>query len=109
MDSSGLTDKGSWYLMSVNVLDIQTGIRTKFIADTWLALDRGEYEDDITLHAIDEEDAPEAAYLFKSGMNRKVDGRSCLVVSLRQTRKIEVHQSAKSLRVHGRYHVNHVR
>lgn len=43
-DSSGLGDKGSWYLMSVKVTDIQTGKRKKFICDRWLALDRGTYE-----------------------------------------------------------------
>ena len=43
-DSTGLGDMGAWYLLSFTVLDLQTGVSTKFIADRWLAIDRGDFE-----------------------------------------------------------------
>ena len=43
-DSTGLGEMGSWYLLSITINDIQTGQSTRFIADEWLALDRGTYE-----------------------------------------------------------------
>ena len=43
-DNTGLGDMGAWYLMNVTVLDIQTGEKKRFIADQWLAIDRGTYE-----------------------------------------------------------------
>ena len=43
-DSTGLADAGSWYLLGVSVLDLQTGEKTRFIADQWLALDRHPFE-----------------------------------------------------------------
>jgi hypothetical protein len=43
-DSTGLGDAGAWYLMSITVTDIQTGEKFRFIADQWLAVDRGTYE-----------------------------------------------------------------
>lgn len=43
-DNTGLADNGAWYLLSVSVFDIQTGETTRFIADQWLAIDRGTYE-----------------------------------------------------------------
>ena len=43
-DSSGLADLGAWYLFSITITDVQTGEKYRFIADQWLALDRGTYE-----------------------------------------------------------------
>ena len=71
-DNSGLSDSGAWYLMSVVVYDVQTGITTRFHADQWLAIDRGDYEDDITLHAVDKDEEADAYYIMKSGGNRKL-------------------------------------
>ena len=71
-DSSGLADEGSWYLLSISFMDVQTGETTRFIADQWLAVDRGDFEDDINLHAIDENDEKDPYYLLKSGGNRNL-------------------------------------
>ncbi len=43
-DSSGLGEMSAWYVMSIQVLDIQTGVYTMFMADQWLAIDRGTFE-----------------------------------------------------------------
>ena len=43
-DSSGLGEMSAWYVMSIQVLDIQTGQYTMFMADQWLAVDRGTFE-----------------------------------------------------------------
>ena len=54
------------YLLSVLVHDVQTGIVTRFVANQWLAIDRGTYEDDITIHASAEDDELEQNYRLKS-------------------------------------------
>ena len=41
----------AWYLLSVLVHDVQTGEVTRFVADQWLSVDRGTFEDDITIAA----------------------------------------------------------
>ncbi len=43
-DNIGLSDFGAWYLLSVTILDVQTGVKTKFIADQWLAMESHPYE-----------------------------------------------------------------
>ena len=43
-DSTGLAEAGSWYLLGVSVLDMQTGEKTRFVADQWLAVDRHPFE-----------------------------------------------------------------
>lgn len=43
-DSSGLGEMSAWYLMSVQVNDVQTGTSALFVADQWLAIDRGTFE-----------------------------------------------------------------
>ncbi|XP_059084074.1 uncharacterized protein LOC131881274 [Tigriopus californicus] len=65
-DSTGLGDMGAWYLLSITVTDIQTGNKSRFIADQWLAIDRGTYEDDIAIHAIDADSQEDPYYLLKS-------------------------------------------
>lgn len=71
-DSSGLGDKGAWYLLSISIKDVQTGERTRFIADQWLAVDRGTFEDDIIIHGVEAGGDEDAYYLLKSGANRKL-------------------------------------
>ena len=44
-------EMSAWYLLSVLVHDIQTGEVTRFVADQWLSVDRGTFEDDITIAA----------------------------------------------------------
>lgn len=65
-DSTGLGDMGAWYLLSITITDIQNGNKYRFIADQWLAIDRGSYEDDITIHAIDADSEEDPYYLLKS-------------------------------------------
>ena len=43
-DCTGLSDNAAWYLLSVTFQDIQTGVRDRFVADQWLAFDRGNFE-----------------------------------------------------------------
>ena len=54
------------YLLSVLVHDVQTGVVTRFVANQWLAIDRGTYEDDITIHASAEDDILDSAYRLRS-------------------------------------------
>lgn len=72
IDNSGLGENGSWYLLSVTVMDVQTGHTNRFIADRWLAVDRGDFQDDITIHAIDEDDEKDKYYLMKSSANKSL-------------------------------------
>ena len=60
----------AWYLLSVLVHDIQTGEVTRFVADQWLSVDRGTFEDDITIAASKETDELESGYLIKAGRAR---------------------------------------
>ena len=46
--------------------DVQTGVVTRFVANQWLAIDRGTYEDDITIHATSEDDVLDSNYRLKS-------------------------------------------
>lgn len=71
-DNSGLSDNGSWYLLSVTVYDIQTGVTTRFICDKWLAVDRDDHEDDRTLPALSPDDPLSASYVLKSAGNKKL-------------------------------------
>ena len=54
--------------MSILVHDVQTGVVNRFVANQWLAIDRGKepYEDDITIHATAEEDALDSDYRLRS-------------------------------------------
>lgn len=65
-DSSGLGEMSAWYLLSVAVHDVQTGVVTRFVADQWLAIDRGSFEDDITIQATEEGHRMEPSFLVKS-------------------------------------------
>ena len=60
----------AWYLLSILVHDIQTGEVTRFVADQWLSVDRGTFEDDITIAASKETDELESGYLIKAGRAR---------------------------------------
>ena len=92
-DTTGLGGMGSWYLLSISVQDIQTGVITKFVADQWLAIDRGDFEagilnkfhvdikkstsffsfqDDITMHALSEEEQVSAMYALKNTGAKKL-------------------------------------
>ena len=46
-----LGEMSSWYLMNVQIKDVQTGENTIFIADQWIAIDKGTFEDDVTIPA----------------------------------------------------------
>lgn len=52
--------------MSILVHDVQTGVVNRFVANQWVAIDRGTYEDDITIHATNEEDALDSDYRLRS-------------------------------------------
>ena len=65
-DSSGLGEMSAWYVLSISVHDVQTGIVTRFVGDQWLALDREPFEDDITLHASAENEELNRGYLLRS-------------------------------------------
>lgn len=69
-DSSGLGEMSAWYIMSIMVHDVQTGEITRFIADQWLAMDRGTFEDDITIPATMENEKLETDFLLKAGKSR---------------------------------------
>ena len=70
-DNSGLGDSGAWYLLSITITDVQTGDRFRFVADQWIAIDRGTYEDDIIVHAVPENSSEDPYYLMKAGGMRK--------------------------------------
>ncbi len=57
----------------MTVHDVQTGEITRFIADQWLSLCRGTFEDDITIPATDKEEELNSDYLLKSGRARKLN------------------------------------
>jgi polycystin 1 len=70
-DSSGLGEMSAWYLMSLQVMDIQTGQVTLFVADQWLAIDRGTFEDDISIPSSGHGDQFTRDFLIKSGITHK--------------------------------------
>ena len=70
-DSSGLGEMSAWYLMSVKVTDIQTDQSTDFIVDQWLAVDRGTFEDDVTVPSFKAGEELTRDYLLKSAINHK--------------------------------------
>lgn len=71
-DSTGLGEMGAWYLLSVTITDVQTGQTFRFIADQWLAVDRGSYEDDINVYAVTADSPEDTSYLLKAGGMRKL-------------------------------------
>ena len=70
-DSCGLGEMSAWYLMSVKVTDIQTDQSTDFIVDQWLAIDRGTFEDDVTVPSFKVGEELHRDYLLKSAINHK--------------------------------------
>jgi hypothetical protein len=46
---------------------------TKFIADQWLSIDRGTFEDDITIPSQSEDEEVDTSYLLKAARSRKLD------------------------------------
>ena len=70
-DNAGLGEMGAWYLMSVQVKDLQTGKISTFIANQWIAIDRGTFEDDVTLPASEEFDTFPSDYIMRSGLSHK--------------------------------------
>ncbi|XP_040583519.2 location of vulva defective 1 [Lepeophtheirus salmonis] len=71
-DSMGFGDAGSWYLMSLTVLDIQNGVKTKFIGNTWLALDRGDFEETAVLYPQSYEEPEDYKYLIRTSLLRLI-------------------------------------
>ena len=88
-DSTGLGEMGAWYLLSMTVNDVQTGESFRFIADQWLAVDRGNYDvghskkirqwlqwlpfqDDINVYAVTADSPEDTSYLLKAGGMRKL-------------------------------------
>ena len=71
-DNCALGEMSAWYLMCVTVHDVQTGKVTRFVADQWLAIDRGTFEDDVTLSPQDEDEPFTPSFVFRSGGNRKL-------------------------------------
>ena len=70
-DNSGLGEMSAWYLMSIQVTDVQTGKLTNFLANQWIAIDRGTYEDDITLSALPDSDEYPTDFIFRSALTHK--------------------------------------
>ena len=67
-DNSGLREMQPWHLSYVIVHDIQTGEKSRFFADKWLAIDREDEQSDVQL-AVSMPDGEVAfPYLFKQGL-----------------------------------------
>ena len=67
-DNSGLMNSNSWYLMKVSVTDIQTCKSVDFIANQWLSIDRGTFEDDITITPTNKEENMTWDYIAKAAL-----------------------------------------
>jgi len=65
-------EMSAWYLMCITVHDVQTGKINRFVADQWLAIDRGTFEDDVTLSTQDEDEPFTPGFVWRSGSNRKL-------------------------------------
>ena len=67
-DNSGIREMQPWHLSYVIVHDIQTGEKSRFFADKWLAIDREDEQSDVQL-AVSMPDGEVAfPYLFKQGL-----------------------------------------
>ena len=71
-DNSGLRDMQPWYLSYMVLQDLQTGLRTRFLADRWLAIDRGDLCSSITVHSSQMEAPIGIGFLIKTGLFNKL-------------------------------------
>ena len=69
-----ISSKQFLYYFSILVHNVQTGEVNRFVADQWLAIDRGTFEDDITVPASGIHDNVESDYLVKAGRGRQLSG-----------------------------------
>ena len=67
-DNSGLREMQPWHLSYVIIRDIQTGEKSRFFADKWLAIDRDEFTSEMQLGVSLPDGDLDFGYLFKQGL-----------------------------------------
>ena len=67
-DNSGIREMQPWHLSYVIVHDIQTGEKSRFFCDKWLAIDRDDFTSDMQLGVSMEDGEVSFQYLFKQGL-----------------------------------------
>ena len=67
-DNSGIREMQPWHLSYVIVHDIQTGEKSRFFADKWLAIDRDDEQSDVQLGVSMVDGEVAFPYLFKQGL-----------------------------------------
>jgi hypothetical protein len=71
-DSSGIREMQPWYLSYMIIQDLQTGEKFRFLADRWLAIDRGDFESEAQI-AVSMPEAPaETSFLIRQGIFNKL-------------------------------------
>ena len=67
-DNSGLREMQPWHLSYVIIHDLQTGEKSRFFADKWLAIDRDDMTSEVQLGVSMPDGELEFGYLFKQGL-----------------------------------------
>ena len=61
-----------WYLAYVILHDLQTGEKFTFLADRWLAIDRGQFESEIKVPSSSADAPADKGFLMKTGVFNKL-------------------------------------
>ena len=61
-----------WYLSYMIFHDLQTGEKTRFLADRWLAIDRGDYSSEIKIPSSIVDGEVKAEFLVRQGLFNKL-------------------------------------
>ncbi|CAF1487008.1 unnamed protein product [Rotaria magnacalcarata] len=70
-DNSGIKEKASWYLNMINVMDLQTGEKSYFLCDNWLAVEKGDGLVDRVIPLASSKELKSFAHLFTQSVKKK--------------------------------------
>lgn len=70
-DNSGYKSKASWYLNMINVMDLQTGEKSYFLCDNWLAVEKGDGLVDRVIPLASGKELKSFAHLFTQSVKKK--------------------------------------
>ncbi|CAF2607106.1 unnamed protein product [Rotaria sp. Silwood2] len=86
-DNSGLRNKASWFLNMINVMDLQTGEKSYFICNNWLAVEKGDGLVDRIIPLASMKELRSFAHLFTESIKKKLsDGHLWFSVFSRPVR-----------------------
>ncbi|CAF4402568.1 unnamed protein product [Rotaria socialis] len=71
-DNSGVKERASWFLNMINVLDLQTGEKSYFICNDWLAVEKGDGLVDRIIPLASSKELKNFSHLFTESVKKKL-------------------------------------